>query len=135
MEIIIEKRKWSIQLCLTFCDPWTVVGQAPLSMKFSRQEHWSGFPFPSPGNLPEPGIEPRSPALQTDSWPSEPPGNYNLEKLIKKKKEYIQNHSNLSHFSNSNSWDVSKGKHLKWNLLGFLSFLFLFFKEPNTSCR
>ena len=45
-----------------------------LSMKFSRQEYWSGLPFPSPGNLPNPGIKPKSPALQADSLPSEPPG-------------------------------------------------------------
>ena len=43
-------------------------------MEFSRQEYWSGLPFPSPGDLPAPGIEPGSPALQTDSSPSEPPG-------------------------------------------------------------
>ena len=61
------------QLCLTICDPWTVAQQAPLSMRFSRQEYWSGLPFPSPGNLPNPGIEPRSPTLQADSSPSEPP--------------------------------------------------------------
>ena len=48
--------------------------QATLSMGFSRQEYWSGLPFPSPGDLPEPGIEPRSPTLQADSLPSEPPG-------------------------------------------------------------
>jgi len=54
--------------------PWTVVYQAPLSMEFSRQEHWSGLLFPSPGYLPDPGIKPRSPALQADSLPSEPPG-------------------------------------------------------------
>ena len=46
---------------------------APLSMGFSRQEYWSGLPFPSPGDLPDPGIEPRSPALQTDALTSEPP--------------------------------------------------------------
>ena len=73
-------------MCPTFCDPWTVVGQAPPSKGFSRQEHWSGLPFHSPGSLPEPGIEPGSPALQADYLPSESPGNYNLEKLIKKKK-------------------------------------------------
>ena len=44
------------------------------SMEFSRQEHWSGQPFPSPGDLPNPGIKPRSPALQADSLPTEPPG-------------------------------------------------------------
>ena len=48
--------------------------QAPLSMRFSRQAYWSGLPFPSPGDLPDPGIEPRSPALQADSLPTEPPG-------------------------------------------------------------
>ena len=46
--------------------PWTVTCQAPLSMEFSRQEYWSGFPFPSPGDLSDPGIEPRSPTLQAD---------------------------------------------------------------------
>ena len=54
--------------------PWTVVYQASLSMGFSRQEYWSGLPFPSPGDLPDPRIEPRSPALQADALPSEPPG-------------------------------------------------------------
>ena len=49
--------------------------QAPLSMGFSRQEYWSGFLVPSPGNLPDPGIKPGSPALQADSLPSEPPGS------------------------------------------------------------
>ena len=48
--------------------------QAPLSMGFPRQEYWSGLPFPSPGNLPDPGIEPRSPALQADTLTSQPPG-------------------------------------------------------------
>ena len=47
----------------TFVTPWTVAHQAPLSMEFPKQEYWSGFPFSSPGNLPDPGIEPRPPAL------------------------------------------------------------------------
>ena len=46
-----------------FAIPWTIAYQAPLSMRFSRQEYWSGLPFPSPGDLPDPGIEPRAPAL------------------------------------------------------------------------
>ena len=54
--------------------PWTVARQAPLSVKFSRQEYWSGLPFPSPGNLRHPGIKPGSPASQADSLLSEPPG-------------------------------------------------------------
>ena len=53
--------------------PWAVAHQAPLSMGFSRQEHWSGLPFTSPGDLPDPGSEPWSPALQADSLPSELP--------------------------------------------------------------
>ena len=57
-----------------FATPWTVTRQAPLSMGFSRQEYWSGLPFPSPGDLPDPGIKPRSPALQADALTSEPPG-------------------------------------------------------------
>ena len=54
-----------------FATPWTVAYQAPLPMGFSRQEYWSGLPFPSPGDLPDPGIEPRSPALQADALSSE----------------------------------------------------------------
>ena len=57
-----------------FATPWTVAYQAPPSMGFSRQECWSGLPFPSPGDLPHPGIEPGSPALQADALASEPPG-------------------------------------------------------------
>ena len=62
------------QSCLILCDAWTGASQAPLSMEFSRQEYCSGLPCPSPGDLPDPGIKPRSPALQADSLPSEPPG-------------------------------------------------------------
>ena len=54
----------NVQLCVTL---WTIACQAPLSMGFSRQEYWSGLPFPSPGDLPHPGIEPRSPPLQADA--------------------------------------------------------------------
>ena len=57
-----------------FATPRTVAHQTPPSMGFSRQEYWSGLPFPSPGDLPNPGIEPRSPALQADALTSEPPG-------------------------------------------------------------
>ena len=52
-----------------FETPWTVAHQAPPSMEFSRQEYWCGLPFPSPGDLPDPAIEPVSPALQMDSLP------------------------------------------------------------------
>ena len=57
-----------------FATPWTVAHQAPPSMGFSRQEYWSELPFPSPADLPNPGIEPRSPALQVDALTSEAPG-------------------------------------------------------------
>ena len=59
-----------VQLFATLC---TVAYQAPPSIEFSRQEYWSGLPFPSPGDFPDPGIEPRSLALQVDTLPSEPP--------------------------------------------------------------
>ena len=68
-----------IQSWLTLCDPWTGVCQAPLCMEFSRKEYWSGWPFPSPGDLPNPGIKAWSPALQADSLLFELPGKPHLE--------------------------------------------------------
>ena len=68
------KKVKSLSRVRLFVTPWTVAHQAPLSMGFSRQEYWNGLPFPSPGDLPDPGIEARSPALWADSLPSEPPG-------------------------------------------------------------
>ena len=65
-----------------FVTLWTVAYQASLSMGFSRQEYWSGVSLPSPGDLPDPGIEPGSPALQADALTSEPPGSVNLEKDV-----------------------------------------------------
>ena len=67
------KVKWLICVRL-LVTPWTVAHQAPPSMGFSRQECWSGLPFPSPGDLPNPGIKPGSPALKADSLPAELPG-------------------------------------------------------------
>ena len=58
-----------------FAIPWTVAHQAPPSMGFSREEYWSELPFPSPGDLPDLGIKPSSPALQADAFTSEPTGN------------------------------------------------------------
>ena len=57
-----------------FATPWTVAYQAPPSMGFSRQEYWSGLSFPSPGDLPKPGIKPGSPALEAEALTSESPG-------------------------------------------------------------
>ena len=66
---------------------WTVAHQAPLSMGFSRQGYWSGLPFPSPGDLPDPGIKLRSPALQADTLPSEPEEVTEVEQKKEKNKK------------------------------------------------
>ena len=74
-----------VQLCAT---PWTVAYQALPSMGFSRREYWSRLPFPSSGDLPDPGIEPRSPTFQADALTSEPPGKpYPLQLFTFKKKD------------------------------------------------
>ena len=64
---------------------WIIALQAPLSMGFSKEEYWSGLPFPSPGDLPTPEIKPGLPALQADSLPSEPPGK--PERLLQRDRE------------------------------------------------
>ena len=69
-----ERWKWSRSVMSDLATPWTAAYQASQSMEFSRQEYWSGLPFPSPGHLPNPGVKPRSLALQADALPSEPPG-------------------------------------------------------------
>ena len=76
-----ERLTHSLSVCVKslshvrlFVTPWTVARQAPVSMGFSRQEYWSGLLFPSPGDLPNLGTEPGSPALQADASSSEPPG-------------------------------------------------------------
>ena len=72
--------------CVSFVTPWSVVRQAPLSMGFFGQEYWSGLPFPSPGDLPDPGIEPASPAFTGGFFTTEPPGKpvfANLKKYLK----------------------------------------------------
>ena len=71
-----------------FVTPWTVACQAPLSMGYSRQEYWNGLPFPLPGNLPDPGTEPGSPALQADPLLTELP-----EKPNKEQQQQQQKHS------------------------------------------
>ena len=65
-----------------FATLWTIACQAPLSMGLSRKEYWNGLPFPSPGDLLDPGIKPGSPALQADCLPSEPPGKYVYVNII-----------------------------------------------------
>ena len=67
----------------SFATPWTVACQAPLSMGFPRQEYWSGLPFPPPGDLPSPGIEPASAALAGRFFTTEPPGKPFVKYLLK----------------------------------------------------
>ena len=67
---------------------WNVAHKVPLTMRFSRQEYGNGLPFPSPGDFPDPKIEPRSPALQADSLLSEPPGNI----ILKQIPDHIKSH-------------------------------------------
>ena len=69
----------------SFTTPWTVAHQTPLSMGFPSQEHWSRSPFPIPEYLPDPGIKPKSPAWQAESWTTGPPG-----KPIQRKKREIE---------------------------------------------
>ena len=75
----IKKVKVKVLSCVQlFVTPWTIAYQAPLSTGFSRQGYWSGLPFPSPGDLPNPGIEARSPTSQAEALLSEPPGKLNV---------------------------------------------------------
>ena len=72
--LVLSLKVKSLSRVQLFATPWTVAYQAPPSMGLSRQEYWSGLPFPSPGALPDLGIEPGSPALRVDTLTSEPPG-------------------------------------------------------------
>ena len=75
-----------------FATPWTVAHQAALSVGFSRQECWSGLPLSSPGDLPNPGIEPGSPSLYTDALPSEPPGKSSILTMLYRISKRKSNH-------------------------------------------
>ena len=70
---------------------WSVAYQAPQSMGFSRQEYWGGLPFPSPGDLPDPGTKLGSPALQTDALPSELPGKPQIREVLPPNLEPLRN--------------------------------------------
>ena len=96
--------------CLTLATPWIVACQAPLSVGFSRQEYWSGLPFLSPGDLPDPGIEPRSPALQTDSLLTELWGkckNFNNKVILQSQNLPIRKRL----ISSQDWWAVSEHRH------------------------
>ena len=84
MAIFTKVKVKSLSRVRHFATPWTVAYQTSLPMGFSRQEYWSGLPFPSPEALPDPGIEPRSPALQADTLSSEPPGKTSLKHNARK---------------------------------------------------
>ena len=124
-----------------FVTPWTVAYQAPPSMGFSRQEYWSGLSFPSPGDLPNPGIEPGSPSLQADALPSEPPGKQGLCKwqllifLCGLPFSLISLSWKHSHV---NTWrSTSLGVALQcyrngWLLFCYYKYLCLSFLEPST---
>ena len=105
----VLKLRWSwvsvlvTHSCPTLSIPWTVGHQVPLSMGFSRQEYWSWLPFPSPGELPDPGIQPWSLTLQADSLPSEPPGKPKYHALSSKTLLYIGNIVQNSYYKNC-SW-------------------------------
>ena len=93
-----------------FATPWTVARQAPLSMEFPRQEYWSGLPFPSPGDLPDPGIEPASPALAGRFYTTKPPGKpHNILYLLFQKKKkmdiiFICVYTHIQHM-HTHSWE------------------------------
>jgi len=76
--MIVKVNVKSLSRVWLFETPWTVTHQAPPPMEFSRQEYWSGLPFPSPRDLSDPGIEPRSPTSWADALMSEPPGNQEM---------------------------------------------------------
>ena len=93
-----ESEMKSLSRVRLFATPWTEAHQAPPSMGFSRQGYWSGLPFPSPGDLPNPGIEPRSPALQADALTSAPPGKpqSNIREIKFRKVEEIANNHRIT---------------------------------------
>ena len=89
-----------------FATPWTAAYQAPPSMGFSRQEYWSGLPFPYPGDLPDPGIEPRSSTLQADALTSDPPGITEPTPCARHCYRYFMNITSLNSYNPHHGGDV-----------------------------
>ena len=119
-----------------FVTPWTVAHQAPPSMGFSKQEYWSGLPLPPPGDLPGPGIEPRSPALQADTLTSEPPGKPNGSRIYWLSKHLhfemtvdtqIQNCQDQTHYPLFSKIFLSWLTYIPGNLAKFMDFIFYSF--------
>ena len=112
------KKVKSLSSVRFFATPWTVAYQAPPSMGFSRQEYWNGLPFPSPGDLPDSGIEPGSPAFQADALASQPPGNPKSTSNIHRKNSCLSWSSNtlvtwyqeLTHWKRHWCWKRLKAK-------------------------
>ena len=134
--LVLKDKKWKWSRVWLFAILWTVAYQASLSMGFSRQEYRSGLPFPSPGDLPDPGMEPRSPALWADALPSEPPGK---PKVISNKLAsyfistvfFIQRWQNFEVLENHYFiWGTVTLNLCNWRPLTFL-FFFLNFKTIN----
>ena len=114
----VQSEMKSLSRVRLFASPWTVAHQAPLSMEFSRQEYWSGLTFSSPGYLPNPGIEPRSPALKADSLPSEPLGKSYTFIYIQHIQHPLTRHKVL--------WDLKIWEVLKQCILILKKLLILF---------
>ena len=102
---------------------WTVAGQAPVSMKFSRQECRSGLPFPFPGDLPSPRIEPRFPAMQADSLPSEPPEKPQVNKTSIIPSSTAHNSTSTVYIKMVTSWKFSTALTAGEKSLNYFSFL------------
>ena len=94
-----RKKVKSLSRVRLFETPWTAACQAPPSMGFSRQEYWSVLPFPSPGDLPDPGIELGSLTLQADCLPTEPPGKHTYPGLLPKLEKRILDFIHEAHIS------------------------------------
>ena len=97
--IYTRKKVKSLSRVRLFETPWTAACQAPPSMGFSRQEYWSVLPFPSPGDLPDPGIELGSLTLQADCLPTEPPGKHRYPGLLPKLEKRILDFIHEAHIS------------------------------------
>ena len=118
--IFVERKKVkSLSRVRLFATPWPVAYQAPPSMGFSRQEYWSALPFPSPGDIPNPGIEPGSPALEADSLTSESPGTRNI----------YRSRTQFSPFGHQNKWIQCLPPTYFFFLWFFKKFYFCWFKE------
>ena len=114
------------QSCPILCSPWTIAHQAPLSMEFSKQEYWSGKPFPSPGDVPDPRIEPGSPSLQADSLPSEPPNQRSHNLWRNRDQDIGQILCSFHHCLGTNILSLSVSWFPCSSLSGFLLFISFF---------